>query len=190
MARLEDSWEEFALNVGGRFEVETSGRWMFKSRTPVVDIPLRGRRLRLARRREFAVEGQPSYITRMSVSLGEQLSWSWFKVRRSGRVGRLLRWALDEESLGVDDFDRRFVAEGLTYEPTQALFKHGRVQAALRDALSAGIVECREGHLIFEEQGELGDVQRLKRLYGLFDVLLERMDELALATGTPESGPS
>jgi hypothetical protein len=114
--------------------------------------------------------------TRMRAPLQNQAGFQ-FTLFRTGVVSRLDK-ALGARHVetGDPDFDRNFAIQGNNESKVRAFFTNQKIRQMLQAQRSIRL-SVKGNELLFETQGFIKDVERLKSLFDLFKEALQQLEE-------------
>lgn len=99
-----------------------------------------------------------------------------FTIFRTGLISKLGKaLGAQDIEIGVPDFDHDFTIQGNNESRVQALFVNQRIRQLIQmqKSIRLGI---RNNELVFEVQGVIKDVERLKSLFELFKEVLSQLE--------------
>lgn len=165
--RRDTAWRQLAADIGGQF---VSGGLFGRSK---VQAQVQQSVLTLDSYSVPAGDTSTAY-TRLRASL-PGLSTFEFAIAREGLIARLDKaLGAQDIEIGVPDFDHDFIIRSNDPARVRLLLSEAKVRQLIQDQsrLHLGL---RAGTLVFEAQGLLIDVDRLKSLFQLFETLLSRL---------------
>ncbi len=164
----EAAWRQIAADVGGDY---IPGR-LFRSSKVVA--PIKQGALTLETYSVPSGDSSTTY-TRLRAPLQNPAGFQ-FTVFREGLIGKIDKaLGMQDVEIGIAEFDDAFVVQSNDEGKVRALLSNARIRELVQVQRSIRLRLTKKNELVFEEQGVLRDVTRLRNLFALFGAILEQL---------------